>query len=112
MKAMVVAALLVVAGAFVPATPAAAEPTGPCTDADGVTVVVDFQELGGGTWVGCAPQPVANGLDALTPAGFVPRTTARFPGFVCRINDQPGNDPCLNTSPANAYPLGSCRYAT
>ena len=65
-----VAALLVAVGAFAPAAPAAADPTGPCTDTTGVTVVVDFQELGHGTYVGCAAQPVASGFDALTRAGL------------------------------------------
>jgi hypothetical protein len=100
---VVVAALLVAVGALVPAAPAAADPTGPCTDASGVTVVVDFQELGHGTYVGCAAQPVVSGFDALTRAGFEYRTTTRFPGFLCRIEDKPETDPCLTTSPANAY---------
>ena len=94
---------MVAVGAFVPAAPAAADPTGPCTDTTGVTVVVDFQELGHGTYVGCAAQPVASGFDALTRAGFEYRTTTRFPGFLCRIEDKPESDSCFTTSPANAY---------
>ena len=85
----------------------------------GVTVVVDFQELGGGVNVVCASGPVSSGLDALTRAGISYRTAQRFPGFVCRIADRPATDPCVNASPASAYwtywiaaPGGTWCYAT
>jgi hypothetical protein len=76
---------------------------GPCSDPDGVTVVVDFQRLGGGVHVRCAPGPVSSGFDALSRAGISYRTALRQPGFLCRIAEQPANDPCIDTSPASAY---------
>ena len=36
-------------------------------------------------------------------AGFALTYARNQPGFVCRVKGTPSNDPCLNTSPANAY---------
>lgn len=42
-----------------------------CKDDKGVTVVIDFQQLGGDAIVRCNPQPTAGtGLDAMKGAGF------------------------------------------
>lgn len=76
---------------------------GVCTDPTGVTVVIDFQELGGGVHVRCAPQPIGSGFDALKQAGIDYTTTVRFPGFICKIAGKPDNDPCQTASPATAY---------
>ncbi|HEX3088407.1 MAG TPA: hypothetical protein VHQ23_07105 [Ilumatobacteraceae bacterium] len=78
---------------------------GACTDNLGITIVVDFHELGGGVNVACAPGPVTSGLDALDKAGVLWEGTRRFPGFPCRIAGLPGPDiePCVNTPPATAY---------
>lgn len=79
---------------------------GYCPDDTGVTVVVDFQELGGGTLVRCALGAQATGLDALKNAGFTVTGTVRWgDAFVCRIDGKPGPDtePCVNTPPASAY---------
>ena len=75
------------------------------TDPDGITVVIDFQELGGGVNVRCAPGPVESGLDALDGAGIAWEGTVRFPGFVCRIAGLPAvaDEPCFNTPPASAF---------
>lgn len=95
----VVACLLAVAGAMVvPASPAYAAVC-PSPDA-GVTVVVDFSRLGGGTAVRCAPGDPATGLAALTAAGFSYEFVPGQPGFVCRIDGSP--DPC-NGAPVDAY---------
>ena len=102
-----------------PATVTPRQATGACAGTSGVTVVVDFRELGGGVNVVCALGPVSSGLDALTRAGIGFRTAQRFPGFVCRIADKPATDPCVNTSPPSAYwaywiaaPGGTWCYAT
>lgn len=76
---------------------------GPCPDHRGVTVVVDFRSLGGGVQVRCAPGQPSSGFDALGRAGFSHRSTLRFPGFLCRIDDRPAADPCVDTPPATAY---------
>ena len=78
---------------------------GACTDNVGITVVIDFQELGGGVNVRCASGPATTGLAALDNSGISWEGTQRFPGVVCRIAGQPGPDvePCGNTPPGNAY---------
>lgn len=106
--------LLVAAGLLVPGLqPAATASTstgtpGYCTDATGVTVVVDFQELGGGVVIRCFPHPTSSstGLAALQGAGFTPTGTLGFGlGFICRIEGQPTmtDEKCIDTPPATAY---------
>ena len=100
---------LVAGGIAVPLVTApvhsASAASGACVDNVGITIVVDFHELGGGVNVRCAPGPVSSGLDALDKAGIVWESVRRFPGFVCRIAGLPGPDKeaCINTPPANAY---------
>ncbi len=89
--------------AFGAPSEASAWSEGACTTTDGVTVVIDFQELGGGVHVRCASQPITSGLDALRQAGIDYRTSVRQPGFLCRIAGKPESDPCVTTSPATAY---------
>lgn len=86
-----VAALLLSGAAFAiaPTASAATGPAGPCTDPDGVTVVVDLTELGGDVEVGCAPT-AATGAEALTAAGFTDTRDAA--GLVCALESMP--DPC------------------
>lgn len=64
---------------------------GACTDADGVTVVVDTTALGGGIEAGCAPEGGVTGTEALLAAGF---TESRDPsaGYICAVDGLP--DPC------------------
>ncbi len=76
---------------------------GACPDQTGVTVVVDFQSLGGGTVIGCAPGPVGSGFDALQQAGFGYTTVTTQPGFVCRIDGRPADRGCADTPPADAF---------
>lgn len=96
------AALLAAPAAAAPAAAPAAVTTGmttgvttaavdgACTDAAGVTVVVDSTALGGGVEVGCAPEGGVTGTEALLAAGF---TEVRDPGgFICAIDGLP--DPC------------------
>ncbi|MBX9246095.1 hypothetical protein ICW40_14935 [Actinotalea ferrariae] len=68
---------------------AAAAPSGPCTDPEGVTVVVDKTDLGGEVEMGCAPQ-AASGSEALVAAGFTDTRDAA--GLICAIDALP--DPC------------------
>ncbi|UBI41368.1 MULTISPECIES: hypothetical protein [Streptomyces] len=77
-----------------------------CPDGDGVTVVVDFQGLGGSTIVRCAPGSQSTGLTALKNAGFRIAGTLRWgEGFVCRIESkpEPRRESCADTPPASAY---------
>jgi hypothetical protein len=91
---------------------------GVCPTEQGVTVVVDFQDLGGETIVRCADDlDEGTGLDALKAAGFQIDGNQRFgESFICRIEDRPAADEplaipgddgyreaCIDTSPASAY---------
>ena len=79
---------------------------GYCPDDDGVTVIIDFQDLGGTSIVRCAPGAQATGLDALKNAGIEITGTNRWgEAFICRIEGKPGSDtePCIDTPPATAY---------
>ncbi|OZV77044.1 hypothetical protein CA850_24850 [Micromonospora echinospora] len=107
MAVRLAAVSVTVAAALVVPTPAQAAGTaGHCPDASGVTVVVDFNELGGGTVVRCAPGAQASGLAALKNAGFQVTGTLRWgEGFICRIEGKPSaaTEKCVDTPPANAY---------
>ena len=89
-----------------------------CPDDDGVTVVVDFQQLGGETVVRCSPGSGPRlALEVLEGAGFQVDGVARWgDGFVCRIEDRPSADEqlpiegdddyqeaCVDTPPASGY---------
>jgi LPXTG-motif cell wall-anchored protein len=81
---------------------------GYCTGVTGVTVVVDFHELGGGVVVRCFPPATSSttGLDALTGAGFsVTGVAGLGESFICRIEGKPtaAQEACLQTPPATAY---------
>lgn len=79
---------------------------GACPTAQGVTVVVDYQDLGGVTETRCATGAQPSGLAALENAGFTVTGTQRWgKAFVCRINGKPtaATEPCIDTPPANAY---------
>lgn len=76
---------------------------GACPTAAGVTVVVDFQDLGGGVWLRCTDGSADTGFQALERAGIPYRTAVRSPGFLCRIDELPAGDPCINPSPTAAY---------
>ncbi len=96
------AAGLVGGGVVLGFAPAAGAAT--CTSAGGVSVVVDYRELGGGTFTACAADGGGKSATAIVASVGVQLTYAsRQPGFVCRVNGQPASDPCVNASPANAY---------
>ncbi|GAB3769200.1 hypothetical protein FB382_002530 [Nocardioides ginsengisegetis] len=102
--ASLVAAVLVTAATGV--IPAAPTQAAACSTASGVTVVVDFHELGGGVQQVC--DAGGAGDDAATQfedSGFALTRVQRQPGFVCRVNNAPSSDQesCVNTPPADAY---------
>ncbi|MFJ5986077.1 ABC transporter substrate-binding protein [Lentzea sp. NPDC092896] len=89
-----------------------------CKDDRGVTVVVDFQQLGGDAIVRCNPQTTAGtGLDALKGAGFQVAGVQRWgEAFLCRVENKPAaadqipingragyRELCVDTPPAAAY---------
>ncbi|WP_439673959.1 hypothetical protein [Embleya sp. MST-111070] len=79
---------------------------GYCPDGNGVTVVIDFQELGGTTIVRCARGDQATGHAAIKNAGIEIAGVARWgESFICRIEGKPGanSEACIDTPPASAY---------
>ncbi|MCW2756816.1 MAG: hypothetical protein JWO46_562 [Nocardioidaceae bacterium] len=93
--------LTAAAGAVAPLAPASAAA---CSSADGVTVVVDFHELGGGVQQVCDSGGAGkSAATQFTESGFTLTRVQRQPGFVCRVNGAPSEDPCVNTPPADAY---------
>ncbi len=112
------ATLAAAAYAGLPAPPASAAT---CSSADGVSVVVDFHELGGGVRTACVPDGGGDTAASLFPAAGFPLTyVQREPSFVCRVSGAPADDPCVNAPPADAYwalfwsdgKSGSWTYAT
>ena len=93
---------------------------GPCTPTDvgAVTLVVDFQDLGGARVTRCATglSLTATGKQALAAAQIVVTDAQRSPGFACRVLGRPSADEvvpipgnpnyreaCVTTPPAGAY---------
>lgn len=110
--------VLVLAGTAL-AVPATSASAAACAQDRGVTLLVEFNSLGGGTQTRCAAGNPDSGLTALRAAGFTSTRAAQQPGyFLCRIDGKPANDPCQRTSPADAYwsywhakPGGSWTYS-
>jgi hypothetical protein len=110
-RRLLIALALVAGSAFAPelAAPASAGVvSGSCPTSKGVTVVVNFGSLGGGTQVHCYAGATSStsGLSALHGAGFSTVGTQHDgDGFVCRIDDKPdaAQENCINTPPASAY---------
>ncbi|MCB0972613.1 MAG: DUF4214 domain-containing protein [Acidimicrobiales bacterium] len=64
----------------------------PCGPGGGVTVVVDFQELGGAVEIACAPGEQASGFAALEAAGFTTNDDGGAPaGALCQIDGIPAD---------------------
>jgi hypothetical protein len=97
------AAVAVLAAGLVVAVPASPASAAACPAPDtGVTVIIDFTGLGGGTAIRCAPGDPASGLAALQGAGFEPSYLLSQPGFVCKIDGLPA-DACSRPPPLDAY---------
>jgi len=98
-----VAAALVAAATSL-AVPASLAYAAPCGSDSGVTVVVDFNQLGGGVQQACVAGGGGDAASSLFPAaGFTLDYAQRQPGFVCRVEGVPQSDPCINTAPADAF---------
>ena len=95
-------ALTAAAGIVLPAAPASAAA---CSSAHGVTVVVDFHELGGGAEAGLRRRRWRRQCRPSCSAATASRSTyvQRQPGFVCRVSGSRAEDPCVNTPPTDAY---------
>lgn len=75
-----------------------------CSTGHGVTVVVDFHQLGGGAQSACDLGGAGRlASTQLIDVGHTLRYAQQQPGFVCRVDGSPSSDPCVTTSPADAY---------
>jgi hypothetical protein len=77
-----------------------------CTSSSGVTVLVDFKQLGGGVQGTCVAGGAGQSPASLFPrAGFPVDYVQKEPGFVCRVSGLPGQDQeaCVDTPPTSAY---------
>ena len=75
-----------------------------CAGSTGVTVVVDFHQLGGGVRQACDADGGGKVASTVFPdSGFPLAYVQRQPGFVCRVSGAPSSDPCVSTPPATAY---------
>lgn len=107
--ALFAGSLIAAALPFLTTAPAAVAASGACQSDTGVSVVVDYGALGGGTVVRCA-QTSGTGLDALHAAGFPTVGTQKDgPAFVCRIGGKPdaSKESCVNTPGAGGKPYWS-----
>ncbi|WP_406639511.1 hypothetical protein [Amycolatopsis sp. WGS_07] len=76
---------------------------GYCQDDNGVTVVVDFQGLGGETLIRCAPGKQENGVTALQNAGFDLAGTGKYGlAVMCKIEGKPADQACTDMPPEKA----------
>lgn len=71
-----------------------------CSPGSGVSVIVDFGQLGS-VKSGCAAGSPATGLKALSGAGFGYSYVPGQTGMICRIDSLP--DPCPGTPPVDKY---------
>lgn len=93
-------------GAAVLTVPVGAQPASAatCAAGSGVSVVVDPNSLGGPVSTSCVADGGGDVASALFAAAGHSLTYAqRQPGFVCRVDDAPADDPCVNTSPADRF---------
>lgn len=104
LRRLLVAVALLVGAAATPWVATVPAHAAACSGSGGVTVVVDFAELGGGLTAGCDSSTDgqrARGI--LADAGYSLTMATRSPGFVCRVNGAPASDPCVDAAPADRY---------
>ncbi|SEF28865.1 hypothetical protein SAMN05421837_104353 [Amycolatopsis pretoriensis] len=96
---------LLLGASFAGAAPASAA-DGTCAEGAGVTVVVDFGDLGPQPLIRCAPGTPANGIAALQEAGIDVAGSQKYGlAVACRIDGKPGPDveSCAGMPSATAY---------
>ncbi|MFJ7211443.1 hypothetical protein [Amycolatopsis sp. NPDC098790] len=96
---------LLLGASFAGAAPASAA-DGACAEGAGVTVVVDFGDLGPQPLIRCAPGTPANGIAALQEAGIDVAGSQKYGlAVACRIDGKPGPDveSCAGMPSATAY---------
>ncbi|WP_110238979.1 hypothetical protein [Nocardioides gilvus] len=103
-RRLLVAVALFLGAAVTPWLATAPAQAAACSGSGGVTVVVDFAELGGGLTAGCDSSTGGQRARAiLADAGYSLTMATKSPGFVCRVNGAPASDPCVEAAPADRY---------
>jgi hypothetical protein len=75
-----------------------------CPDAGGVSVVVDFKDLGGGVQQACVEDGAGKtASDVFTEAGHDLTPVGAFPGAACQVDGKPADVACAQMPPADAY---------
>ena len=97
------AALLAVAATVLPGVTVAPAAAAACTDAGGITVVVDPGSLPGSLSQTCVASDGDDGAALFAAAGHTLERVQRFPGAVCKVDNQPESAGCVNMPPTNAY---------
>ena len=87
------AAAVLVAVAATLAFPVAPAQAAYCSGGTGVSVLVDFGALGGGTATGCGGS-ASVASDAFSKAGFHLATVPQQPGAVCQVQGKPNDGKC------------------
>jgi hypothetical protein len=93
---------VVMAAASLPASAAPVHAGSPSGCKDGVAVLVEFHGLDHADVRACEPAG-STAAQVLRGAGLTLTDVQRQPGFVCRVDGLPADDPCVNTPPASAY---------
>jgi hypothetical protein len=92
------------APAYVATGPAVASTSGACAAGSGVTVVVDFHQLGGGVQERCDPGGGGTTAATIFPAaGFALSYAQSAPGAVCKVAGEPAQQTCVGMPPGDAY---------
>lgn len=104
LRRLLVAVALLVGATATPWLAIAPAHAAGCSGSGGVTVVVDFAQLGGGLTAGCDSSAEGQRARAiLADAGYSLTMATKSPGFVCRVNGAPASDPCVDAAPADRY---------
>ncbi len=97
------AAILAVAATVLSGATTAPAAATACTDAGGITVVVDTGSLPGSVSQTCVASGGGDAAALFAAAGHSLERVQRFPGAICRVDHQPESAGCVNMPPTNAY---------
>lgn len=112
------AAVVLTAAVGTPVLTSAPAQAASCSGSSGVTVVVDFQQLGGGVQQQCA-RDGGSAASMFGSTGFTLDRVQSQQGFICRVAGAPADDPCVEPNGAAYWSLwwndgrgGAWIYAT
>jgi hypothetical protein len=100
---VVAAAILAAAASVLPGVLVSPAAAAACTDAGGITVVVDPGSLSGALSQTCVASGGDDAAALFAVAGHSLERVQRFPGAVCKVDGQPESAGCVNMPPTNAY---------